>query len=271
MSIIRRFFAWRDRRISEIRESRIPLAIITRGANLLNAVEVEALIDELRQIAAEAGMPLGCVVIDTFSRSLAGGNENAAEDVTQAIEAADRIRDDLNATTVFVHHTGKDATKGARGHSALYAAADAVISVMDRVATIEKSRDGMAGEQFPFELEVVELGEDQDGDKLTTCLVRHVAEPSTKQRKRAEPTGKNQRIVWKVLRDLITERGETLPATSAVPGGVRGVRYELLEERAAFKFPGKEARRQRQAISEAVAGLQDANIIGVHGEWIWKQ
>jgi hypothetical protein len=208
---------------------------------------------------------------DTFSRSIPGGNENAPDDVTLAIAAADRIRDDLGATTGFVHHSGKDLTKGARGHNSLYAAADTVLSVVERCARVEKSRDGMAGEQFAFDLEVVDLGNDQDGDALTTCIVRPLDVPATQNRTRVQPTGRNQRVVWSVLRDLIMERGETLPATSAIPGGVRGVRYGLLEDRAALKFPGREARRQRQAISEAVTGLQAAGFVGVHGQWIWTQ
>jgi hypothetical protein len=39
------------------------------------------------------------------------------------------------------------------------------------VANIEKSRDGGTGEQFPFRLDVVDLGVDDDGDPVTTCVV----------------------------------------------------------------------------------------------------
>lgn len=141
-SILRRFITWRDEKLSESREGRIPLVIITRGANLLDASDVDALIDALQDIAAEAGTPLALVAFDTLSRSIPGGDENSAQDMTRVIQCADRIRDELKASTAFVHHSGKDAGKGARGHSALFAAADTVIHVADNVATIEKSRDG---------------------------------------------------------------------------------------------------------------------------------
>lgn len=79
-SILRRFCAWRDKHLSEAREGRIPLAVITRGSNLLDAAAVEALLAELRAIAVEIGLPLGLVVFDTLSRSMPGGDENRSED-----------------------------------------------------------------------------------------------------------------------------------------------------------------------------------------------
>ena len=151
-SILRRFITWRDEKLSESREGRIPLVIITRGANLLNAGDVDDLIETLREIAAEAGIPLALVAFDTLSRSIPGGDENSAQDMTRVIQCADRIRDEFKAATVFVHHSGKDTAKGARGHSALFAAADTVICVADGVATVEKSRDGESGQSYGFKL-----------------------------------------------------------------------------------------------------------------------
>lgn len=269
VSILRRFFAWREHRMGEAREGRIPLAIITRGVNLLNTVEVEALLAELRAIAAEIGLPLALVIFDTLSRSIPGGDENRSEDMTRVIEAADAIRDELGAATAIVHHTGKDGARGARGHSALCAAADTVIAVVDRVATVEKARDGTAGESFHFGLDVVELGTDSDGDRVTTCIVRHLEDTAARRPQRPEPRGANQRVVFAVLRDLIAESGEIMPGTSTIPAGVRAVKFDFLADRAQHKFPGLPAWRARGRIGEAVTGLQAGGQIGVHGEHLW--
>lgn len=43
-SILRRFYAWREHHMGDAREGHIPLSIITRGINLLNVVDVEALL-----------------------------------------------------------------------------------------------------------------------------------------------------------------------------------------------------------------------------------
>lgn len=223
-SILRRFSAWRDHHLSDSREDRAPLAIITQAANLLNALEVEELLGELRAIAEEVRLPLALVIFDTLSRSIPGGDENSAEDMTRVIAAADAIRDELGAAVAIVHHSGKDATKGARGHSSLFAAADTVISVIERVATVEKSRDGVSGEQFPFALDVVNLGQDHDGDAISTCLVTPT-ETAPKQRRELQLSGV-AKVALQALKEAISDHGQTMPQTSTIPANVRAVHID---------------------------------------------
>lgn len=176
-TILRRFVAWRDRNLGEARQEAVPLAIIPRAFNLLQPLEVAALMRQLRDLSADVGTPVGLVVIDTLSRSMPGGDENSAEDMTKVIAAADRIREELGATVALIHHSGKDVQRGARGHSALAAAADTIVSIVDRVATFEKVRDGVANTALPFDLEVVDFGRDEDGEAITTCVAAACDEP----------------------------------------------------------------------------------------------
>jgi len=233
-SILRRFITWRDEKLSEARERRIPLAIVTRGANLLNTAEVDDLIDALREISADADTPLRVVVFDTLSRSIPGGDENSAQDMTRIVQCADRIRDELKASTVFVHHSGKDATKGARGHSALFAAADTVISVADGEATVEKSRDGESGQTYGFNLRVVELGTDEDGDPITTCIIE--ATDTVPMAPRTRPPTAAEKVAMQSLKEAIAEYGETTAETSSVPRGVRAVRLERWRTRFVLRY-----------------------------------
>jgi hypothetical protein len=270
-SIVRRFLVWRDQRLSEARAGRIPLAIITRGANLLDPLQVDELILQIRSIAAEAGIPVGAVILDTLSRSIPGGDENAAVDVTRAIAAADRFRDELGASTCFVHHSGKDIGKGARGHSSLFAAADTVISVADRVATIAKARDGIAGEQFPFELRVVELGVDQDGDTITTCLVVPADVGAAQKAKPAKLTPDEQ-VALDALREELGASGETLPQTSVLPAGVRAVRVEHWRQRFHARIGGTrdlEQDAKRQAWHRGRKGLIAKHVAACWEDFAW--
>ena len=59
---------------------------------------------------------IGLVVIDTLAHGAAISNRI-------------RIKQQLNAAVLVVHHTGKDASKGARGSSSLKAAVDTEISI----------------------------------------------------------------------------------------------------------------------------------------------
>jgi RecA-family ATPase len=94
------------------------------------------------------------VIIDTFARAIPGGNENDALDVGIAVAGADRIRAETGAAVGFVHHAGKDPTKGARSSSALRAATDTEIKIEGitgtRTATVTKQRDLESGRRCPL-------------------------------------------------------------------------------------------------------------------------
>jgi RecA-family ATPase len=48
---------------------------------------------------------------------MAGGNENAPDDMGALVRNIDRLRAETGAAVLLVHHTGKDTSRGARGHS----------------------------------------------------------------------------------------------------------------------------------------------------------
>jgi len=228
-SILRRFIALREREAAKPG----PLAIMTRGPNLLNRSEVEVLLRQLKELATVAGMPVGLVVFDTLSRSIPGGDENSAEDMTALVAVADRLRDEIGAATLVIHHTGKDPSRGARGHSSLFSAADMVLSVSDKCATVEKARDAVAGEQFPFRLDVVQLGVDADGEPITTCVVQHAGTPPTKRRPDERLSGV-AKVGLQALREVVDDLGEILPETSTIPRGVRGVTMDRWRRSSSF-------------------------------------
>jgi len=274
VSILRRFYAWRERHVGEAREARIRLAIVTKSANLLSMVDLDALLDELRAIATEAGMPLALVVFDTLSRSMPGGDENKSEDMTRVIKAADAIRDELGASVVLVHHSGKDATKGARGHSSLFAAADTVISVVERVATVEKVRDGVAGERFPFALDVVDLGADADGDPVTTCVVRHLdeAEPGRRPIRALSGVAK---VAMQALSEAVADQGVSMPGTSTIPSGVRAVTIDVWRAQFRLRYgtegdgSGRAGGAVKMAFRRAREQLARVEAVGVSDPYVW--
>lgn len=156
----------------------VPFALRRAGLDLLKP---EADTRHVLKLAEEVEKraPLSVIVIDTLSRVIAGGDENAASDMTAFIRNIDRIRQATGAHILIVHHTGKDAAKGARGHSSLRAATDTEIELSvdefgGRVAKVTKQRDYEGGEEFAFSLKSIFLGKDQDGDNVSTCIVETV-------------------------------------------------------------------------------------------------
>lgn len=120
------------------------------------------------------------VVVDTLAASAPGFDENSGADMSRAIEALSRVAREKNGLALVVHHSGKDATRGLRGHSSLLGALDAAICV-DRSGassvrrwTLAKSKDAEDGIGAAFSLHRVDLGTDADGDTVSSCVVRRV-------------------------------------------------------------------------------------------------
>jgi RecA-family ATPase len=104
----------------------VPFAAITSPIDLCHADtnDVERLIEA---IWAAQLVPLRLLVIDTVSRALAGGNENAPDDMGALVRSLDQLRHALACHVLAVHHAGKDLARGSRGHSLLRCAVDTEI------------------------------------------------------------------------------------------------------------------------------------------------
>ncbi len=125
------------------------------------------------------------VIVDTFAQVTPGANENAAEDMGKALANCRGIRRATGAPVMLVHHSGKDATRGARGWSGLKAAADAELEVAKgvggRVLRTTKQKDGDGDLAWGFNLQVLPIGEDSDGDPITSCVVIEAELPAAGQ------------------------------------------------------------------------------------------
>lgn len=123
-----------------------------------------------------AGIAAGSVVfVDTLNAATSGLDENSSRDMGLILEAAKTLQRLTGGLVVLVHHTGKDAAKGLRGHSSLLAALDAVIEVGRngdaRYWRMSKSKESEDGKRRGFRLKPVGLGYDEDGEPETSCVV----------------------------------------------------------------------------------------------------
>ena len=266
-SIAMRFVAWNENNPKSSIAGRRPFAVITKGLNLLLKDDVDELEKKISKISAEAGMPVGIIAFDTLSRSTAGADENSAQDMSAIIGAGDSLRDKMGAAVLYVHHSGKDVTKGARGSSALQAACDTVILVSKNVATIEKSRDGPSGQDYPFDLKQVVLAVDSDGDEISTCLVTEVTTGHKKSQK-LKISG-NDLIVLNALRTAISDFGVVSPGTSVLPAGVKFVEFDRFKTIAIRKFPPDEMKRINQKINRSLERLLAQECMYIEGNFIW--
>lgn len=136
-----------------------------------------------KRIEAYGGADI--IVFDTLAQSVAGANENSAEDMGKAIKHCKDLHTDTGALVLLVHHAGKDSERGARGWSGIKAAADIEIEVsrtlQQRVLKVTKSKDSADGAEMAFKLNTVILGQDSDGDDITSCVIEHSDEPVNRE------------------------------------------------------------------------------------------
>ena len=142
------------------------------------------------------------VVLDTLNRSLKG-SESSDEDMTAYIRAADAVREAFGCAVLIIHHCGIDGTRP-RGHTSLTGAVDAQLSVKRDGAgnielMVEWMKDGPEGDTIWSRLEPVEVGIDDDGEPITSCIVVPNEIKSSQ-----EPVGpkltKNQQTMFSILR-----------------------------------------------------------------------
>jgi hypothetical protein len=170
-----RIGAWKEK-------GKIPSRIkfIDQPLNLLNVKDVRDLVTAIKTHEVSGGL----VIIDTLNRAAPGMDENSSVDMGNAINAAKLIQQGVGGLVLLVHHSGKDSSKGMRGHSSLHAALDAAIEVKrsgdDREWSVAKAKDGEDGRSHTFRLQVVDMGVDEDGDSITSCVIQEMASERSK-------------------------------------------------------------------------------------------
>jgi hypothetical protein len=190
------------------------LLIMQRSVNMLDPhQDMDDLLDTIQMVVDSTGEELALVIVDTLNRVMPGGNENASEDMGAVISNAKRIDEAFQCAVMFIHHSGKDETKGSRGHSSLKGAMDAEISIIRnediRTFRIEKQKEGRDYyDLYNFKLKTIDLGPMSDFDpdaeeheRLTSCVIEHTTEvPESRQ-----PQTKNTGILQAAL--LASETG----------------------------------------------------------------
>ena len=229
---------------------------------------------DLVSAARAAGYSDGVLCIDTLNRAAPGADENDSAAMGEIIAGAKSIQAELGGLVLLVHHTGKDATKGLRGHSSLHAALDAAIVVTRegerREWATAKSKDGADDQGHPFHLEVVEIGSDEEGEPITSCIVMGEEHAGDAVRRALPPKSGNQRIIWDALGDVFRAAGCYAPegAPKELPPGRPCILIDAAIDATRSRLVC-DAKRQTERTQTAITGLINrGNLIHREG-WLW--
>lgn len=291
----KRFPAYRKH--NDVANEPLPVVLLQAPLDLYSSDDpTDAFIDECLYWSRTFDVPLELITIDTFNKATPGANENDGKDMGVVLARCDRIRQKTGAHVMLVHHLNAGGTK-ARGHTSLFANVENVILVRQvpdhsdadgrkvREAVIAKQKDGEDGVSFKFVLPQVVIGQDEDGDKITSCII---APPAGSQGEAAPKPGALQlgganqkflRALYDVLDDALAR--EPAPPEAKLAAGARAVprkaltaRFFQLEKPDDFdSLPDEEKKRKedaaRQALKRARDALYSKRIIGMNEDLVW--
>lgn len=268
-------------------EDGAPIYIVRHQLNLRSSAEdFNALMMAVVQLVEQTGLEFSLAIVDTLARAFGGGNENSSEDMGAFITAMGKVQEFLNCALMVLHHSGKDAAKGLRGHSSLLGAVDTELELlrfddqMKGILTISKQKDGADNERFGFEMVEVEIRPaGQDALGLSDAVVSLAVQASDsavnempKKTKNNAGRGRNQSIELMSLETVVKEKG--------IPKFIEGLQrmaVNLTDWRAEFRskkgITDDSSDNQKRAFDKAweraQKRLQESGDIGIRDKSVW--
>lgn len=276
--------AWRRHH----RVNNLPFAMIPAAVNLRDREEdlpkLYATIDSALARAREqyGDLPLAMLVVDTLNRTFGGGDENGT-DMSDYVASASQIKDHYACTVVVVHHIPKNSeTVSERGHGSLRGAIETslVISADQetgvRTVLCKKQKDAEDGWKTNFNLGVVELGHDEDGDVVTSCFVNAVEDaPESHPQPKGPRLSSTQRQALNEL--MATLEAHPIGLPSDFPIEMRGnmlqgrvaSRKEWQTRWTAIAAGDKSATSASATFRRSVTDLQNLGLVGAWNDFVW--
>ncbi|MGB8639911.1 MAG: AAA family ATPase [Pseudolabrys sp.] len=215
------------------------------------------------------------VVLDTLNRSLPG-SESSDQDMAAYIKAADAVRETFNCAVIIVHHCGIDNSRP-RGHTSLTGAVDAQLAVKrdasDHITLeVEWMKDGPEGDVVASRLDAVEIGTDDDGYPITSCVVEPVDGSVVTTTSKPPRLSKAAQTALRALVEAVSECGVSPPASNHIPTRVRVVTVDQWRQyayRMGISAADTTPRAKQKAFKSAVDTLISRQQIGVWDDQVW--
>jgi hypothetical protein len=230
-------------------------------------------LDSVRTAAMDPRIGAKLIVLDTLNRMMAGGDENGPEDMGRFIANVGALRSYTDAHVAVIHHGTKSPSGSTpRGHGSLIGAADLVVEITKapdgtRTATVTAAKDDPDGAAMGFNLRVVQLGIDADGEPITTCVAEEMDAPAD-----TEPSlSASERKARDILADLIASEGVPLPIAPTFPSGLHGVpEQRWRDECEARRLSTADTRDSRsKAFRRAYSALLNMAVVATRDGTVW--
>jgi hypothetical protein len=252
----------------------VPLYVVPDPIDLCNSeTDIDLLLGHLANLPKD--QPLRLLAIDTVSRALAGGNENSSDHMGTLIKRCDSLRASTGAHVMLLHHTGKDQSLGARGHSSLKAAVDTEIEMkwdkegQSGLATVTKQRDSRTEGAFAFTLGEVDVDLRANGSPVTSCVVVPIEDEEGGHASKVPHLTPAARTALSALTKAIEEVGQPAPASEDIPPDAKVTTEKRWREYAYKEGISKKAGRAQQAAFKRALEHLIPDRVGRCGDLVW--
>jgi AAA domain-containing protein len=248
--------------------SHLPLGIVSGSVDLRTST---ACATEIVNMADELPDAVRLIVIDTVSRALAGGDENAPRDMGQFLRNVELLQSTL-AHVLLLHHIPADGAQRPRGHGSLLGACDTTFRIDQsgavRTLSIDKSNDAAEGGRIPFTLKSVELHREENVVTVAPVILPFDGPTPSPERKRK--LSDKQALALETLASLCLEQGQNPPASYGLPSDLRAVHVHAwrkeLESRGVVDRTGSNPRQEFRRLNDA---LKKHGAIAERDDLIW--
>jgi hypothetical protein len=279
----------------------VPFELLTMKIDIFAADDAggdtKAFIEAVKGIQRDwPGYPLQAIFIDTLAVAQGGADEISGKDMGAVLRNIDRIASETQAHVCLVHHLNADGKK-LRGHTSLKGNVDQVIMVTRneqtgvRTVVLDKMKDGEDGKKLQFELMSIDVGQREDGKRITSCVCLPLGEKEAIRRdEQQKGMVLNQNEITLMSAFFAAEKrfGQPVPTDMKdVPGNVRSVvdwssvlaEYASMnpidedlsgaDEEAVAKVKAAHKEKHKKRVGRAREYLQGAGVLGVRSPDVW--
>lgn len=274
----------------------VPFIALRQPPQLYGKAEnITALAEAILAESKSWSVPLGVIAVDTHNAATRGSSEIASEDISQILDAYATLRRMTGAALWIVGHTNSGGKP--RGNEQFFNSIDTAllysrlsehgIDLADddgrviRSVHIAKQREERDGTEWQFVLRRVEVGKDEDGEPVTSCVID---DPQVSGESKRDNSRRIKRTdgafhlrndaeiqIFKSILEVIKNNGIVPPATIDVPANITKIakwsdvceQYRRTEPMAQGDSETKYKERLRVRLSRAQQKLRQWAVISV--------
>lgn len=294
MGLKKRIRAYRQHHALSLKDN-IPFVLLPARVDLYSSDDhTDKMISEIEHWKQAFDVPLELIVIDTWATATPGANENDGKDVSVVLERCARISRETGAAVLLVHHMNADGAK-VRGHTSILANLENVLIVKPvedhhdgmgrqiREAKVDKNKDGEGGQTLRFVLRGLQIGTDEDGDPITSCVIQQPDGADSAAPAPQKPNITNsEAVLIRAIERALEEKGGPPPMASNLPAGVDsvvdwkavaeaydGLTFDDTGEEESDEAREKRLAARRKTLSRCGESLMRKGIISRAKPWVW--